>query len=108
MLLDGRQVILFDTPGFDDTYRLDADILAELAETLSALYKHNLKLAGIVYVHRITDNRMTNTLLRNLSVIRNLCGEEPLKNVTLLTTHWDVADRKVAKSREQEMKETEA
>ena len=107
MLLEGRQVILFDTPGFDDTYRLDADILAELAETLSALYVHKLKLAGIIYLHRITDNRMTNTLLRNLSVIRNLCGDEPLKNVTLLTTHWDTEKRAVAEEREKQMMETE-
>jgi len=106
--LDGGPVLLFDTPGFDDTYRLDADILAELAETFSALYKSKLKLAGIIYVHRITDNRMTNTLLRNLSVIRNLCGEDPLKNVTLLTTFWDKEDFKTAKKREEEMVETQA
>ena len=46
---------------------------------------------------------MTNTLLRNLSVIRNLCGDEPLKNVTILTTFWDTVDIKVAKQRESEM-----
>jgi hypothetical protein len=105
MLLDSRQVLLFDTPGFDDTYRLDADILAELAETFSAMYKNRLKLAGIIYVHRITDNRMTNTLLRNLSVIRNICGDEPLKNVTIMTTFWDKEDLKTAVKREGEMRE---
>ncbi|KAJ9610386.1 hypothetical protein H2200_005163 [Cladophialophora chaetospira] len=105
MLLDGRQVLLFDTPGFDDTYRLDAEILAELAETFSAMYKNRLQLAGIIYVHRITDNRMTNTLLRNLSIIRNICGDEPLKNVTIMTTFWDKEDAKVAAKREREMLE---
>src|SRR5882757_10579495 len=43
-LSQGHRILLFDTPGFDDTYRLDADILAELAETLSAMYKNKLKL----------------------------------------------------------------
>lgn len=97
--------MLFDTPGFDDTYRLDADILAELAETFTALYKNKLQLAGIIYVHRITDNRMTNTLLRNLSVIRNICGDDPLKNVVILTTFWDKEDAQLAKNREKEMRE---
>jgi hypothetical protein len=105
MLLDGRQVLLFDTPGFDDTYRLDAEILAELAETFSAMYKNRLQLAGIIYVHRITDNRMTNTLLRNLTVIRNICGDEPLRNVTIMTTFWDREDPKTAAKREREMLE---
>jgi hypothetical protein len=68
-------------------------------------YKNRLQLAGIIYVHRITDNRMTNTLLRNLSVIRNICGDEPLRNVTIVTTFWYKEDPKTAAKREMEMLE---
>ena len=50
-LVDGKQFVLFDTPGFDDTYRGDADILASLAENLSASYKNNLKLSRVIYLH---------------------------------------------------------
>jgi hypothetical protein len=87
--LDGRTLLLFDTPGFDDTYRGDADILADIAENLSASYKQNLRLSGIVYLHRIKDERMTNAILRNLTMFQNLCGKDAFQNVTLATTFWD-------------------
>lgn len=33
--LDGRQVVLIDTPGFDDTTRSDTDILRNIATFLA-------------------------------------------------------------------------
>jgi hypothetical protein len=88
-IIEGRQFVLLDTPGFDDTYRGDADILAEIAENLSATYKNSIKISGIVYLHRIKDERMTNAIMRNLSMFKNLCGDDAFKNVTLATTFWD-------------------
>jgi hypothetical protein len=35
--LMGRQIILFDTPGFDDTTRTDVEILAEIGVFLGNL-----------------------------------------------------------------------
>ena len=35
--LDGRRVILIDTPGFDDTSKSDADILKMIAAFLAAM-----------------------------------------------------------------------
>ena len=81
--------MLFDTPGFDDTYRLDAEILQELAEHLAASYRNNLKLSGVVYLHRIKDERMTNAIMRNLTMFKNLCGDSGLENTILATTFWD-------------------
>ncbi|KPM42132.1 hypothetical protein AK830_g4381 [Neonectria ditissima] len=74
--LGSKQVVFFDTPGFDDTYRGDADILADVAQVLSSSYKGNLKLNGVIYLHRIKDERMTNAIMRNLTMFRNLCGED--------------------------------
>jgi len=34
--LDGRRVVLFDTPGFDDTTQSDADVLRTIAAFLEA------------------------------------------------------------------------
>ncbi|KPI45820.1 uncharacterized protein AB675_253 [Cyphellophora attinorum] len=102
-LLGGNQVVLFDTPGFDDADRLDADILAELGQKLSAMYKNKLRLAGIIYVHKITDTRVTRTVRRNLSLLMDLCGDDPLKNLTLLTSFWDETDRVHAQQKEKEL-----
>ncbi|KAF8857614.1 hypothetical protein BDZ45DRAFT_705165 [Acephala macrosclerotiorum] len=104
--IGGRQFLLFDTPGFDDTYKGDADILAEIAEVLSASYKNKLKISGIVYLHRIKDERMTNAIMRNLSMFRKLCGDDAFKNVTLATTFWDeMQDISKGESREKQLVE---
>ena len=34
-VLDGRRVVLVDTPGFDDTHRSDADVLKSIAAFLA-------------------------------------------------------------------------
>ena len=34
-VLDGRRVVLVDTPGFDDTYRSDIDVLKSIAAFLA-------------------------------------------------------------------------
>ncbi len=88
-VIGDRTVILLDTPGFDDTHRGDADILAQIAETLSVAYKNEVKISGVVYLHRIKDEKMTNGIMRNLTLFRKLCGEDAFKNVVLATTFWD-------------------
>ncbi|KAM5349523.1 hypothetical protein ACJ41O_006028 [Fusarium nematophilum] len=103
-ILGGRRFVFFDTPGFDDTYRGDADILANVAQVLSSSYKNNLKLTGIVYLHRIKDERMTNGIMRNLAMFRNLCGDNAFKNVVLVTTFWDeLQDTAKGEDREEQL-----
>ncbi|KAI8712541.1 G domain-containing protein [Fusarium sp. LHS14.1] len=102
--LGNKQVVFFDTPGFDDTYRGDADVLADVAQVLSSSYKNNLKLNGIIYLHRIKDERMTNAIMRNLAMFRNLCGDAAFKNVALVTTFWDeLQDPSKGEDREQQL-----
>jgi hypothetical protein len=85
----GRTIYFIDTPGFDDTYRTDTEVLEDLALFLGATYKRKVKLAGIVYLHSITDNRMRGSALKNLTLFQQLCGTESLANVVLATTMWD-------------------
>lgn len=42
----GRNVIIVDTPGFDDTYRFDIDVLRDLAKWLekTLVYHFNFRL----------------------------------------------------------------
>ncbi|KAI8652521.1 G domain-containing protein [Fusarium keratoplasticum] len=102
--LGNKQVVFFDTPGFDDTYRGDADVLADVAQVLSSSYKNNLKLNGIIYLHRIKDERMTNAIMRNLTMFRNLCGDAAFQNVALVTTFWDeLQDQSKGEDREEQL-----
>ena len=79
---------LIDTPGFNDTTKSDTDILKEISIWLSLTYRADVKLTGIIYLHRISDNRMSGPAFKNLKMFRLLCGDSALPNVVLATTRW--------------------
>ncbi|KAG1862948.1 P-loop containing nucleoside triphosphate hydrolase protein [Suillus tomentosus] len=99
-----RRVILVDTPGFDDTYVDDSEILRHIAVWLASSYGDNMKLAGILYFHDISQPRMFGTSRKNLDMFRRLCGEDAEKNVILVTTKWSEVREEVGESREQQLK----
>ncbi|EIW84007.1 hypothetical protein CONPUDRAFT_119547 [Coniophora puteana RWD-64-598 SS2] len=101
--LDGRSVVLIDTPGFDDTTKSDTDVLRLIATSLVKRYEHGTKLAGIIYLHRISDIRMGGTSSRNFRMFRELCGEKTLKNVVVLTNMWNEVSPEVGAAREHEL-----
>jgi len=100
---DNRSFIFVDTPGFDDTHKSDTEILRMLASWLESTYKKHIKLAGIIYLHRISDNRMAGSPLKNLRMFAKLCGEGAIGNVILATTMWDRVKGDVGERREAEL-----
>ncbi|KAG1809655.1 P-loop containing nucleoside triphosphate hydrolase protein, partial [Suillus subaureus] len=102
-VVDGRVVTLIDTPGFDDTIRSDRDILIMITAYLSKTYEYGAKLAGVIYMHRISDFRMGGTSKRNFKVFRELCGERSLKNVIIMTNMWLQVTREIGEAREAEL-----
>lgn len=106
-ILDGRKVAILDTPGFDDTYKTDAEVLETVADFLAATYRKKLRLSGIIYLYRITDVRLSHGGLANLLMFRALCGDDPLRKVVLATTFWgDVKNLERAREHEEELKTT--
>jgi hypothetical protein len=106
---DGRTIYLVDTPGFDDTTRSDTDVLKDIAFFLSTVYQNKVRLAGIIYLHRITDPRMGGSALKNLYMFQRLCGDRGLSSVILATTMWtglEVTDvgQEVGRKREEELR----
>jgi hypothetical protein len=69
-------------------------------------YKGKVSIATIVYLHRISDNRMTASVLRNLQVFAGLCGQMAMPNVILATTMWNHVEEAIGARREQQLKET--
>ncbi|KAK3315443.1 P-loop containing nucleoside triphosphate hydrolase protein [Apodospora peruviana] len=99
-------VYVVDTPGFDDTYRTDAEILDDITQFLAAQYESGIKLRGIIFLHRITDVRMQGSALTHFNIFQELCGEEAFGNVILLTTMWDQLEHVgVGMRRQQELRE---
>jgi len=92
MYLDAGQtysVTVVDTPGFDDSSRSDAEVFAEITEYLAAQYMLNIPLKGIIYLHQIHETKMRGSSTRYLEMFQEICGDEALKNVVLVTTRWD-------------------
>ncbi|KAJ3571941.1 hypothetical protein NP233_g3417 [Leucocoprinus birnbaumii] len=92
---DKPNIVLVDTPGFDDTNRSDFEVLGEIARWLRVLGKplanaarSRRRLSGILYLHRITDTRMTGSATRNLQIFQKLCGDSYYRRVILVTTMW--------------------
>ena len=102
--IDGRVVRFVDTPGFSDTNLSDSEVLQLIADYLATAYKNSLKLSGIIYLHPISDTRVTHHATKNLQMFQKLTGEKNLKNVILATSMWDKVSREEGLLREQELK----
>ncbi|RXW18923.1 hypothetical protein EST38_g6933 [Candolleomyces aberdarensis] len=86
--LEGRRVVLFDTPGFDDTNMTETEILRIIALELEKQYRKGQTLHGIIYVHRISDFYVNGLAKTNLGTFRKLCGDSSLQNVVIMTNMW--------------------
>lgn len=100
----GVPYVLIDTPGFDDTYKSNDEVVEEVIEWLTASYRGGMKLKGVIYLHRINEIRMLGSAFANLRMFRTLCGSGPLQHVVLATTWWDDIPYDQALEHEAELK----
>lgn len=96
-------VHLIDTPGFDDTTKTNSEVLKEIAAWLTLTYSNNIKLDGIVYLHRIIDPRMQGSAKTSLKMLKNLCELDAIKHVVLATTFWEQVGPEDGPKREQQL-----
>lgn len=85
---NGRRVYLVDTPGFNDTNRPDIDTLQILATYLGASYANGVRVHGLILLHPISDNRMAGSTLRNIQMVKAMCGLASYENLAIATTMW--------------------
>lgn len=67
-------------------------------------YVQHRELHGVLYFHRITDNRLGGSGLKSLHFFQNLVGAEALKNCVLVTNMWNQVNTKVGEDRENELR----
>ncbi|RSM15085.1 hypothetical protein CDV31_005166 [Fusarium ambrosium] len=84
----GVRLTLLDSPGFNDTYRSETQILNSISSFLSESYSHGFQLSGIIYLHPISNPRMEGSARLSLRMFRKLVGDDSLSNVILSSTHW--------------------
>lgn len=98
-----RDITLVDTPDFGDAERSEAEVLQLIAPWIMDRYEENTYLTRVIYLHRISDPRMTESSLRNLTMLRKLCGTQHLSPVILGTTMWDKVSEEEGSRREAEL-----
>ncbi|KAJ3513208.1 hypothetical protein NLJ89_g3076 [Agrocybe chaxingu] len=101
----GDRLVLVDTPGFNDTQKSDFEVLKLISDWLKKSYAAGVKLTGIAFFHRISDNRMAGTPHRNLRMFGELCGDKAAHNVVLVSTMWDTLERRTGEERERQLKQ---
>ncbi|CAG8748637.1 13533_t:CDS:2, partial [Acaulospora colombiana] len=78
-LLDGKRVILFDTPGFDDSNLDDVEVLRKVT---------SIKKAGSY---------------PNFHMFSELCGSEVMNNVVIVTNMWETVSQEIGERRERQL-----
>ncbi|OCK73986.1 hypothetical protein K432DRAFT_250303, partial [Lepidopterella palustris CBS 459.81] len=103
---NGYNINIVDTPGFNDTFKTETQVLQDIADWLKQSYDSETRLNGIIYLHSLVNVRMEGSALRNLKMFRELCGPKPLNNVILATTFWGEVNKELAVKREAELETT--
>ncbi|KAF5329380.1 hypothetical protein D9619_009217 [Psilocybe cf. subviscida] len=101
-----RRLVLVDTPGFDDTYVDDSEILRRISVWLAASYNDSMKIAGVIFLNEISRVSIRGTGRRNIDVFKKLCGADMMKYVALCTTMWEGVPLDLAEKRKYQLRET--
>ncbi|KAF8883958.1 hypothetical protein BD779DRAFT_1537965 [Infundibulicybe gibba] len=101
--LDGRQVVLTDTPGFDDVEMSEVDVLNSVGDFFALNFKTEKKLSGAIFLHHIRDNRCRGLSARTIKVYQKFYGESALKHTVILTNFWRAVQEVIGMAREEEL-----
>jgi GTPase SAR1 family protein len=85
-------VVLVDTPSFDNSAMGDDAVLEEIRSGLQKLHEKNIPVASIVYTHRVTDTRMNGSARKSLDLCKAICGYNAAPRLAFVTTGWDVVE----------------
>ena len=61
-------------------------------------------MTGLLFLHRISDSRITGSPVRNKHMFERLFGIGALQNIILVTTMWDTVDALTGLEREKELR----
>ncbi|CAE6494285.1 unnamed protein product [Rhizoctonia solani] len=89
---------LIDTPGFDNPYMSDAEVLAEIGDYFLHPKRSDRRITGILYLHQAGDTIRSRTLARVFEVLSGyFLGSEGLSRLTVLVAcdNVHVADHSI-------------
>ena len=68
--------------------------------------EHRVWVTGVLYLHRISDNKFSQTADRVSNMVKSLCGDVAMDHLTLCTTMWDTVPDEEGYDRFDELCET--
>lgn len=79
-----------DTPGFDDSAKANLEVLNDIVSLLYcfALRGAEIQIQGVIFLHDISETRLSGSQKKTLTVLKALVGEERMGNVIIGTTKW--------------------
>ncbi|PVF99823.1 hypothetical protein CPB86DRAFT_845922 [Serendipita vermifera] len=101
---NGQRYVFVETPGFDGEDSSDIEVLSMIAEYMVKARKEKYDLESILYLHRISDNRLAGPPLRNLELFSAICGTKAMPRMVLVTTMWNHVIKEVGEERERQLK----
>jgi hypothetical protein len=90
----------------DNKNRRTRGVCVTETETWEYRYSDSMKIAGVIFLHEISQVRMRGTARRNTDVFKKLCGKDIMMFVALCTTMWEEVPPDLAKAREDQLRET--
>lgn len=102
-VVDGKRIVLLDTPGFDNTLNISNRKIPQAVEEYVKFHRKDMRLKGVIYIHAI-DERRVNEVDINLMPFERLCGDILPSPVVFVTTRWDSVDANIGAKREYELK----
>ncbi|CAZ85882.1 unnamed protein product [Tuber melanosporum] len=88
-ILDGQEMLLVDTPGFEDNKTLNPETFRMICEyVLQVANNPACIIRGAIYVHNIATSRWIAGDKRTWSMLKKICGDAAMGNVIVATTRW--------------------
>jgi len=78
---------------------------SDLEDLSHASYSKKQTLAAVIYLHRISDNRVDECACTNFQRLTGLCAQKAIPNVVIITTMWKKVSEKEGTDREEELKQ---
>ncbi|TFK32463.1 P-loop containing nucleoside triphosphate hydrolase protein [Crucibulum laeve] len=85
---EGRKVVFVDTPSLNAERGAEREIESKINSWFKKAYGQKIPIAGILYLHRITDVRLSENPAAQYEMFRRLCGDKFHCKVVLVTTMW--------------------
>ncbi|KAI3399501.1 hypothetical protein diail_6763 [Diaporthe ilicicola] len=105
LTLDGREVELVDTPGFDDSGHNDGDTLFKMTDWLMASYKSNILLNGVIYMEPVSETRAGRSERERIELVKSIIGSQIMHKVVIASSMWDTGNRLCQRNEDNRVKD---